>query len=186
MIKKNKMARRRYRRYRRYRKGLWSCRIQNVTGAQIAGDGTQYIINYTLCSNPAQNDASVSNKYTVKNINCQLQLESDAAFAVENLQAYICFVPQGYIPDSTPSAYANLPFNHPEWIMAHRFIGSAQFDNESTNAQPGFPALRLSSRLARKLDTGDRIVLIILGMNTGGSSVTLDYRGLVKYNTKAN
>lgn len=181
------MARYRYRRRRYRRKGVWSCRIQNFTGAQSAAANEQYVIYYNLCQNPAQNETSVSNKYTVKNINCQLQLESNASFAVENLQAYVCFIPQGYVPTGVPSAYAEVPFNHPEWIMAHRFYGSAQLDSEtSSDGNPGFPALRLSSRLARKLDTGDRIVLIILGNNTGGSSVTLDYHGLVKYNTKAN
>ena len=180
------MARRRYRRYSRKR-GNWSCRINNVAGEQSAGANEQYIIYYNLCTNPVQSDTTVSNKYTIKNVNCQLQLESSAAAAVENLQAYIVYIPQGFVPTGVPSAYSDIPFQHPEWIMAYRFYGSAQQDSENpTSTQPGFPALRLSSRLARKLDTGDRVVLIVLGNNTGGSSVTLSYRGLVKYNAKAN
>ena len=145
------MARRRYRRYSRRRRGTWSCRINNVAGEQSAGASEQYIIYYNLCTNPTQSDTTVSNKYTIKNINCQLQLESSAAFAVENLQAYVVYIPQGFVPTGVPSAYADIPFQHPEWIMAYRFYGSAQQDNETAaNCQPGFPALRLSSRLARK------------------------------------
>lgn len=150
----------------------------------MAGANQQFVVYQNLTSNPAQSDDSVSIKYTVKNINLQLELESNEGFAgtVENLQAYVMFIPQGFIPTGTPGAYADVPFQHPEWIMAHRFYGSAQLD-ASTH---GFPPVRLRSRLARKLDTGDRVVVIILGNNTGTTSQTLDYRGLVKYNTKAN
>lgn len=151
----------------------------------MAGANEQFVVYQNLTSNPAQSDDSVSIKYTVKNINLQLELESSGGGfggAVENLQAYVMFIPQGFIPTGVPGAYADVPFQHPEWIMAHRFYGSAQMDANS----PGFPPVRLRSRLARKLDTGDRVVVIILGNNTGNTSQTLDYRGLVKYNTKAN
>ena len=47
--------------------------------------------------------------------------------------------------------------------MTHRYFGSVQSD--ATNVAK-YPPLRLFSRLARKLDTGDRIVVIILGNNT--------------------
>jgi len=176
-----------YRRYRKYsrrgRSGMWSTRLQNISGSQLAGTGNDFIIYYNLCTNPAQSDTTVSQKYTVKNINLQLEVEYPGAF-VENLQAYVMFIPQGFIPTGVPSAYAEIPFQHPEWIMAHRFIGSP------TNAQvgntPGFPPLRIRSRLARKLDTGDRVVVVILGSNAATESSTIYYRGLVKYNTKAN
>lgn len=148
----------------------------------MAGTNEQFVIYQNLTANPVQSDDSVSITYTVKNINLQLELESDGQGSVENLQAYVMFIPQGFIPTGTPGAYADIPFQHPEWIMAHRFYGSALQDG----AQPGYPPLRLRSRLARKLDTGDRIVAIILGTNTANVSRTLDYRGLVKYNTKAN
>lgn len=175
----------RYRKYsRRYRrKGIWSNRISNISGSQSAAGNAEYVIYYNLCQNPAQSDTTVSNKYTVKNIDLQLELSLDSLNNnyIENLQAFVCYIPQGYVPTGTPSAYAEVPYNHPEWIMAHRFIGSPQGD--STNY---YPPLRITSRLARKLDTGDRVVLIILGVNQNGVSVTLDYRGVVKYVTKAN
>ena len=180
----------RYRKYsRRYRRsGRWSTRLQNFSGSQLATTGSDFIIYQNLTQNPAQSDDTVSLKYTVKNVNYQVQLEeqSDTTLTnvsgIENLQIYIMFVPQGFIPTGTPSAYANIPFEHPEWIMAHRFYGSATADQVTA----GFPPLRLSSRLARKLDTGDRIVAIILGKNTSSTSKTLFYQGLCKYYTKAN
>lgn len=180
----------RIRRFRRYRKrASWSTRLTNIEGQQLATAGNDYIVYYNLAQNAAQDDNTVSQKYTVKNVHAQLQLEANNAVLVENLQAYIMFVPQGYVPTGTPSAYGSLPFDHPEWIMAYRFYGSAQHDNNGPDATeiPTFPPLRLRSRLSRKLDTGDRIVLIILGRNMSqGTSVTLTYRGLVKMNTKAN
>lgn len=159
----------------------------NFSGSQSAAGGSNYIIYQNLCQNPAQDVDTVSQLFTVKNINCQVDIELDGTNkTVENLQAYVMFVPQGYVPTGAPSAYETLPFDHPEWIMTHRFYGSPT--RESTTLTPGFPPLRLTSRLARKLDTGDRIILLILGTNTGTleSGVTIDYHGLVKFNTKSN
>ena len=143
------MARRRYRRYYRRRGRIWSTRLQNFTGAQSAGPNQQYVVYQNLCSNPAQTADTVSNKYTVKNINAQIELELDAQdqgqAAIENLQAYVMFIPQGFIPTGLPSAYAEVPFQHPEWIMAHRFYGSPV----AGDSTPGFPPIRMFSRLAR-------------------------------------
>ena len=169
-----------------YKKHTWSTRISNIGGAQSVAPNAKCIIYYNLCQNPVQNADTVSNKYTVKNIDLQLEVSvadvSSGNGLLENFQAFICYIPQGYIPTGTPSAYEDVPFNHPEWIMTHRYIGNPLADN-STSYLP----LHIKSRLARKLDTGDRIVLIILGANQGTpSSMTIDYRGLVKYNTKAN
>lgn len=174
-----------YRRRRRfYRRKSWSSRITNFSGEQQATSGNNFIVYTNLAQNPAQSDSTISQKYTVKNINCQLEIECDSTnfVNVENLQAFVMFIPQGYIPTGTPSAYADVPYNHPEWILTHRFIGSAI--NDTQNA--GYPPVRLYSRLSRKLDTGDRLVLIILGKNTATNSVTIGYKGIVKYNTKAN
>lgn len=171
--------------YRRRHRKSWSTRLVNFKGAQSAAAGTAYVIYQNLCQNPAQDINTVSNLYTVKNINCQVELENSEnnASSIENLQAYIMYVPQGYIPTGVPSEYLNLPFDHPEWIMAHRYYGSCQNDTSG----PQYPPLRLFSRLARKLDTGDRVILLIIGENSGTQySRTLEYWGIVKFNTKAN
>ena len=175
-----------YRRYRKYtrRRHIWSSRLQNFSGEQSATAGNNFIIYYNLCSNPIQSQDTVSQKYTVKNINCQMEITSTTStnyHFVENLQAFICFIPQGYIPTGTPSAYADVPYNHPEWIMAHRYFGSVLKED-----LPNYPPLRLRTRLARKLDTGDRVVLIVLGKNNSSDSTSIAYQGIVKYVTKAN
>ena len=180
------MARtRRSKRY--YRKAVWSTRLTNFSGAQSVSAGSQAVIYSNLCQNPAQSNDTVSNKYTVKNIDLQFELSyglnQSATNDLENFQYFVMFIPQGYAPTGAPSAYSTLPFDHPEWIMVHRFIGNPLGDLSTS-----YPPVHVKSRLARKLDTGDRIILLILGQNTSTNNVsyTVDYRGLVKYNTKAN
>lgn len=177
------MARRRYRRYRR-RSGRWSTRLTAINVSQLTTPGNAFFIYRTLATNPTQDDNTVSQRFTVKNVNCQVNIEYQSGgnngtsnADVENLQHYILYIPQGF------TLTENTPFEHPEWIMAHRLLGSPQSD---TN--PGFLPARISTRLARKLDTGDRIVYLLLGSNTGqttyGTTIRVD--GLIKLNTKAN
>lgn len=180
------MARRKRLTYRRRRRNSWSTRIFNFSGAQSVAQQQQYVIYYNLCQNPAQTNDTISQKYTVKNIDVSVELEPEGLTAqayINNLQFFVCFIPQGYIPTGVPSAYAGVPFDHPEWIMAHRYVGSPVHPSD-----PGYAPLRVRSRLSRNLDTGDRVVLIILGTNTTtqSNSYTINYRGLVKFNTKAN
>lgn len=176
----------RYRRYRRYRRksGRWSTRLTSINVVQLTTGGNAFFIFRTLATNPVQDDNTVSQRFTVKNVNCQVNIEfqpqggsSPLSSYIENLQQYILFIPQGF------TLSENTPFEHPEWIMAHRFIGSPQED-----VSPGYLPAKISTRLARKLDTGDRIVYLLLGSNTGASttSTTIRVDGLIKLNTKAN
>lgn len=184
------MARRRY--YRRYRRRhRWSTRLTNFTGSQLAAAGADFVVYQNLAQNPVQDNDTISQLYTVKNIHCTIELQANAMNIIENLQAYVMFIPQGYANTGVPGAYADIPYAHPEWIMAHRYYGSPTLEytnnNQADSHTPGFPPLRLFTRLARKLDTGDRVVVIILGHNSSTiNSATLDYSGLVKFNTKAN
>lgn len=180
----------RRRRYYRRRGKHWSTRLTNFSGSQSAAVNANYVIYQNLCQNPAQDNDTISQLYTVKNVDCTIELQSNSS-NIENFQVYIMYVPQGYIPTGVPSAYETLPYDHPEWIMAYRYYGSpnVEYVNAGSGSNlntPGFPPLRLKSRLARKLDTGDRVIALIIGTNASTVSQTLDYNGLVKYNTKAN
>ena len=169
----------RHRRSRRYyrKRGVWSSRIQELNISETAAAGTNFFIQRDLVENPVQSDSNISQKFTVKNMRAELeaQITTTNPAAVNFIRAYIMFVPQGV------TVNASLPLNHPEWIMAYRWIGSA-----TLNTTPYFPALRLGSRLARNLDTGDRITFLIIGENSDIQATGLNCNGLVRYNTKAN
>lgn len=171
----------RYRKYsRRNRRKTWSTRLTNISVSQLANPGVGFFVYRTLATNPAQDDNTVFQRFTVKNVHAQvnIELQSGSVDTVENLQHYIMYVPQGY------TLSESLPYDHPEWIMAHRFLGSPQPDQSNY-----YPPQTLFTRLARKLDTGDRIIYLLLGTHTGSStsqSVTLLVNGIIKLNTKAN
>lgn len=171
----------RYRKYSRRRYGKhWSTRLSSINVTQAVSSGQQFFVYRTLATNPAQDDNTVSQRFTVKNVNVQVNIESvniETEKYVENLQHYILYIPQGY------ALTEDTPFEHPEWIMAYRFIGSPQGDS-----QPGYAPVRISTRLSRKLDTGDRVVYLLIGSSIGpqGTSSSLYISGLVKLNTKAN
>lgn len=168
----------RHRRYRRYyrRRSNWSSRINELNISETLAANGDFFIQRDLVTNPAQTDNNISNKFTVKNVRAELeaQVTSSEATAINFVRAYIMFVPQG-VPVN-----GSLPTNHPEWIMAYRWVGSPV-----ANGSPYFPALRLGSRLSRNLDTGDRITFIIIGSNTDVVAAGINCNGLVRYNTKA-
>ena len=174
------MARRRYRR-RYIRKGRWSANINNINGNFIFQEGSTSFLSVDLQTNPAQTSSTVSQQYTVKNVEMTYEVEATTTYTsnqIENLQAYIIYVPQGMVVTET------LPFNHPEYIMAYRWLGSA--DQDGSNVYPGRNPLFIKSRLSRRLQTGDRIIFLLIGNNTASADIPVNVRGLVRYWTKAN
>jgi len=167
--------RRRYR--RRYRnKGRWSSNITKIRMTGTALPGQIFGDTFTVAQNPVQSSTTVSQQYTVKNIEITGELESNN-LEVEDITYYIMYVPEGYPID------LNLPYNHPEWIMAYKYVGSA-FDYSavsSSNAQ----VPKIKTRLARKLNSGDSIIFMIRGHNYS-TSTNVEYSGLVRWWTKAN
>lgn len=177
----NKKITKRYR-----RKGRWSANIKNISNSDITANTGDFFATTILCQNPVQDTQTVSQQYTVKNVEVSFQLETDqnegtsARFYVESLVCYIMYVPQGMSVD------INYPSYHPEYIMAMRFLGSPDFENNSSNTTPGRNPLRVKTRLARRLQTGDSVILFIGGNNTSTLSGTLKFHGLLRWWTKAN
>lgn len=171
------MARRIRRRYYRRRTGRWSANISTLREPLTTPTGSGSFYSYsTLCSNPIQVETTVSQQYTVKNTQVQFEFDSLNSSAIENLTAYIMFIPQGYQITET------LPNTHPEWIMAMKYYGSPGPD-ANTNRNP----LNIKTRLARRLQTGDGIILLITGYKDNNDTVQgLNFRGVVRWWTKAN
>ena len=170
-----KYIRRRY--YRR--KGRWSANIKTLTEQAINTASNSSFYGATdLCSNPVQLDTTVSQQYTCKNIELSFEIESSSTneLNIEGLTSYIMFVPQGMIVTET------YPNTHPEYILAYRYIGSPTIDGQ----QPGRLPVKIKTRMARRLQTGDKIILLVVGTNTSTDAPVLRFGGLVRWWTKAN
>ena len=104
-----------------YRKARWSSNIKPIENQTIVFPAnTKSSASITLCYNPSQTDSTVSQQYTVKNVELNFELQGDQT--LESFCGYIMFVPQGM---TVGNDYAEL---HPEYIMAMRFYGSPQGD----------------------------------------------------------
>lgn len=174
------MARRRYRRYRR-RRAKWSSNIQRFRDTRITEATLPFNEFIELATCPAQSNSLVSQIYTFKNVEVTMQIEvpTTTGFSViEGLTAYVMYLPEKFDP------YYDLPKDHPEWIMAYRYLGSPE--QEVAGATGIRNPLRFKTRLARKMNTGDRIILLIQGINTGTATQAIDVDGLVRWWTKAN
>lgn len=171
----------RYRKYsRRYRSKRWSSRITNLDITQQVSGSENFFVFRNLATNPAQDNDTISQRFTVKNIRCNFCIESkitgtDSTSYFENVQAFVLYVPQGY------TLSTSTPYEHPEWIMASKHIGIPLASNN-----PGYSPLYMSTRLARKLDTGDKVVFVVQGSNSNNFAATARLTGIIRYNTKAN
>lgn len=173
------MARRRTYR-RRYRKTRWASNIQDIAPTQqtaVPGDFANVI---GLTTNPTQSILSVSQIYTVKNFSIDFTIESMASSNLEAITAYVMYLPQGM------TANDDYHIQHPEYIMAYKYLGSPQLSTNTSNENQQFQPTRIRSRLSRKLNTGDSIILFIKGYNTGTANANLEIAGLVRWFTKAN
>ena len=181
------MARRRYRRYRRRRSGRWAPNIVKISSTNVATSGEFSNIE-DLALNPIQTNTGVAQTFTVKNFEITFTLEGEeynSQAYLESITAYIMYVPQGMTV--TSSYYAE----HPEYIMAYKYLGqpSAQRLN-SLNHQDiedqQYQPIRIRTRLSRKLQTGDKVILYIQGSNQHNQNVTYNLNGLVRWWSKAN
>lgn len=174
MARKTKTIKKYYR-----SKNKWSSNISEFSSTSgTLALNSPFHLESTIATNPSQSTLGVSQIYTVKNfeINFEFDTNSAGASAIENLAAYIMFLPQGMVVTDTYN------MEHPEYIMAYQFYGSPQPDT------PYYSVKKIKTRMARKLNTGDSIILLIKGnyVGQGSSGQTFDIHGLVRWWTKAN
>jgi len=183
------MARRRFRRYRR-KSGRWAPNIQEV-GNIVSCTPSVWSATETIMSNPSQQNAFVSQTYTVKNVEISFNIDNEqsnlAGATIEGITAYIMFVPQGM------NVTNDYNIQHPEYIMAYKYLGSPTQEFGVTSETVNGPLLgqqyqpyKVRTRLSRKLQTGDSIVLFLKGVNQSTSTLTLRLSGLIRWWTKAN
>lgn len=176
------MAKRTRRKYWK-RRTRWAANIADIgTSIGITSGIGEFSGTATLVTNPVQSSLSTSQIYTIKNVEATFDLafansaSEDAGSGVERLTVYIMFVPQGM---NVGEDYNIL---HPEYILNYRFIGAPMADN-NIYRNP----VRVKTRLARKLNTGDSIILFIKGNKDITSAIgSLQINGVVRWWTKAN
>lgn len=182
------MARKSYKKKFYRKKGRWSANIRTITNESVTAPSGSFFSTLDLCLNPPQDSATVSQQFTVKNVELSYEIDSDTTDGInfaEALTSYIMFVPQGMTVTET---YPNF---HPEFIMAMKFLGSPSINNDvsvdpPTGLNTGRNPLRIKTRLARRLQTGDKIILLIVGTNITNTQRTLKYNGIIRWWTKAN
>lgn len=174
----------RTRKYTRYRRRAnWAANIQELSftiSDIVPGANIQ---TFVLAQNPQQDNTTVSTIYTVKNFEINYTFETNKnadtiAHNVEDICSYIVYVPQGM---TVGTNYINL---HPEYVLAMKFVGSPAQD-VNQEYQPH----KISSRLARRLNTGDSIQFLIKFnyTTTGGvSGAAMEFHGILRWWTKTN
>lgn len=165
-------------RIRKYKRSRWSANIEEINNVTVAAAQGAWSGTSTLATNPSQDILGVSQVYTVKNFDINFTIESQNYASLEAITAYIMFVPQGM--NVSPSY--NL--EHPEYILNYKYLGSPTPSGSGEVQQ--FQPIRVRTRMARKLNTGDSIILFIKGIGETGGTQSLSLSGLVRWWTKAN
>lgn len=175
------MARTKTIRRRIRRTGKWSSNIQELNNTSITTSPGLWSGTTTLATNPTQNTLGVSQIYTCKNFTIDFTIESDSHWHLEGITAYIMFVPQGM------NVSENYNLDHPEYIMNYKYLGSPTGTGTSTTAEvQQYQPFRVRTRMARKLNTGDSVILFLKGTNQSTSNVNLNISGIIRWWTKAN
>lgn len=174
-------TRKRY--YKKSSTTKWSPNIQEISTTTVqASANSTFFQSFVLAFNPTQVNTAVSQVFTVKNVEVSFYIDSDAqqTSSIEDITAYIMFVPQGM------NITVDYNLQHPEYIMAYKFLGSPTPDTGSSLGQ-NYQPQRVKTRLMRKLQSGDNVILFIKGSNTSPSTNTqFEFHGLVRWWTKAN
>lgn len=181
------MAKRRYRRFYRRKSGRWSANIQEVNALFSAPIGT-FSSSETIVTNPVQQSSLTSQTYTVKNVEITFIIEQEGptnVLSLEGLTVYIMYVPQGMVITN------DYNLQHPEYIMAYKYIGSPSleqgvYDGKPIPAGQQYQPIKVKTRLARKLQTGDNIVLFLKGLNQYTSTTNFRIDGIIRWWSKAN
>ena len=179
------MAKTYKKRYYKRRTGRWSSNISEISSAVVNANAGANIATYQLVTNPVQDVQTTSQQFTVKNFDVSFTTEYSSASSqainanlIEDIAAYIMYVPQGM------TVTENYNLQHPEYIMNYKYYGSP-----STDSSQQYQPYKIRTRLARKLNTGDSVILFLKYnyANTAGVSGTIfELHGLCRWWSKAN
>ena len=173
--------RRRYRTIVRAPKKKWASNIAALT-MSTTGSATNQYATQTLVNNATELASPTPVIVKTGNIRVQgdYRFTTTSAGGVAGVSLYVVFGPQGVSISSDLEAF-NIINNHPEWIMAWKYLGANKSSGTSAENSDAFT---FSSRLKRNLNSGDSIQLICRAQGSNMSSVTIS--GMAQYWTCAN
>lgn len=176
------MARYRRRRYRRRGKGKWSANISEINNEEITASPGNFSGTTTLTTNPVQTNTTVSQIYTVKNFEVNFTVDAFYPQFLEGITCYIMYVPQGM------NVSESYHIQHPEYIMTYKYLGSPSGESNTENSlqYQNYQPFRIKTRMARRLQTGDSVILFIKGYNQDTTTRQFNISGLIRWWTKAN
>lgn len=160
--------RKRYTRVVKPRKRWATNLVQEQTNVQATAQGNAGVVELVVNSLQAATPTPVIIKTGNFKLQFEYQFTSVPSGTVNgaSMNAFVVYAPEGIVLDSYAncSAYVNA---HPEYIMGIKSIDIGRVDG-NTNVTT------MSSRLKRNLNSGDRIVLIVLGKLAAGSTGNLN------------
>lgn len=167
-----------------FRKRNWSSNILTSETTISFPVSSTYGGGSAICLNPVQSVSTVSQPFTVKNIKLSISANSATTagvYRIDQLVAALVYVPQGYTV-----TYSTLN-EHPEWFMAVKFLDNPQVDDPNTS-NIGYlqKPFTISTRLARKLQTGDSVQLCLFGTNKSDQVVPIRFSFMAQWWTCAN
>lgn len=176
------MARRYFRRsYRRaYPRKKWASNIGSSTLQLTVPANSSYAAGAAFALNPAQSPSTVASAFTVKRVRLSIDAvtpQSEDFRLLQQVIAAIMYVPQGYTVDYT------ILQQHPEWIMAIKYMGEpSMYESPTSTGGTRNKPFQVSSRLARKLQTGDSIQLVLFATNIStDTAANINFRFLAQW-----
>jgi hypothetical protein len=105
--------------------------------------------------------------------------------SLNNVAMFIMYIPEGYQISNQGNTGNSVLNQHPEWIMAYKYLGSPT-QSASDQISQGCQPTRIRSRVRRNLMTGDRIMLYITGTNSASQTSTGTLWAYLKFASRIN
>jgi hypothetical protein len=152
---------------------------------QFNAQSGEFLTTVDLITNPANVNTNQLTGYVETIGHFSIDCTFEGASTLNNVAMFIMYIPEGYNIDTTVGNSLSVINQHPEWIMAYKYLGSPTESYES-NVGQGCQPTRLRSRVRRNLMTGDRIVLVLAGKNSAGESTYGTLWAYLKFASRIN
>lgn len=152
---------------------------------QFTAESGEFLTTVDLITNPTNVSTTQLTGYVETIGGFSIDCTFEGASTFNNVAMFIMYIPEGYSIASNVALSLSVINQHPEWIMAYKYLGSPTEIDTSSVGQ-GCQPTRIRSRVRRNLMTGDRIVLVIAGKNSAGESKIGTLWAYLKFASRIN